>query len=56
MLGQYGSIVLMDSTHNTCFSVGGKDEKIFLTSLIVKNNIIGKGVPVAWCLTSGESQ
>ena len=58
LLHKYSTIVCLDSTHNTCFSVtrGGRQEKTFLYTLIVKNRMTGKGAPAAFLLTPSEAQ
>jgi len=51
---EYGDIVCLDSTHNTC---RGKDqEKIFLNTILTRDRVTGKGAPIAFMLTNLESQ
>ncbi|VDC04562.1 unnamed protein product [Peniophora sp. CBMAI 1063] len=56
LLRDYSAISCLDSTHNTCFSANGKEEKAFLYTLVVKNLVTGKGVPAAFMISPGESQ
>ncbi|KAF8579579.1 hypothetical protein K439DRAFT_1359286 [Ramaria rubella] len=54
LLGQFGNMVCLDSMHKTCR--GPSDEKIFLTTVLTRDRVTGRGVPLAWLLTNHESQ
>ncbi len=57
MLQQHGnSLVMMDTTHQTCYAPNDeKKDKVYLTTLLVKDPKAGFGVPVAFLLTSSEA-
>lgn len=56
LLAKYQKIACLDSTHNTCFSATGKEEKAYLYTVVVKNLATGKGSPVAFMITPSEAQ
>ena len=56
MLQKYNSIVFLDSTHNTSFSLDNRERKAFLYSILVKHDDAGCGVPVAFMITNSEAQ
>lgn len=56
LLEKYGRIACLDSTHNTCFSAAGREEKAFLYTIVLKNLATGKGCPASFMLTPVETQ
>ncbi|KAJ7660131.1 hypothetical protein DFH06DRAFT_1472232 [Mycena polygramma] len=56
LLLKYNKVACFDSTHNTCFSAAGKEEKAFLYTVVVKNLATGKGSPAAFMITPSEAQ
>ncbi|KAK4694806.1 hypothetical protein P7C70_g8674, partial [Phenoliferia sp. Uapishka_3] len=56
ILAAHQDLVCLDSTHHTCFSVDGADEKAFLYTLVVKYPLVGKGIPVAFLITVAETR
>ncbi|KIJ46977.1 hypothetical protein M422DRAFT_249256 [Sphaerobolus stellatus SS14] len=53
LIAEYGDTVCLDSTHNTCR--GNNDEKIFLSTILARDRVTGRGVPLAFMLTNRES-
>lgn len=53
---EYKSIAFLDSTHNTYFSLEDGNRKAFLYTILVKNDVAGFGVPVAFMITNSETQ
>lgn len=56
LLLTYNKVACFDSTHNTCFSAAGKEEKAFLYTVVLKNLATGKGCPAAFMITPSEAQ
>ncbi|KAF8584178.1 hypothetical protein K439DRAFT_1346670, partial [Ramaria rubella] len=54
LLGQCGNMVCLDSMHNTCRGPSG--EKIFLTTVLTRDRVTGRGVPLARLLINYKSQ
>lgn len=50
------SILLIDSTHNTCYSLEDRQENSFLYTLLLKHDFAGCGIPVAFVVTNSEFQ
>ena len=55
VLEQYSSVLLLDSTHNTCYTIEDTMESSFLYTLVAKHDATGCGVTVAFMLTNSES-
>jgi len=53
LIPEYGDIVCLDSTHNTCH--WKNDEKVFLSTVLTRDCVTGRGVPLAFMLTNLES-
>ncbi|KIJ25140.1 hypothetical protein M422DRAFT_273916 [Sphaerobolus stellatus SS14] len=53
LIPHYGETVCLDSTHNTC--KGPLREKMFLSTILARDRVTGKGVPLAWMITNLES-
>ncbi|KIJ26744.1 hypothetical protein M422DRAFT_272139 [Sphaerobolus stellatus SS14] len=53
LIAEYGDTVCLDSTHNTCR--GENKEKIFLNTVLTRDHVTGRGVPLAFMLTNLES-
>ncbi len=53
---KYTSLLCLDSTHNTCYALNDKGRKAFLYSIVVKHDEGGCGIPVAFMITSSETQ
>ena len=53
-LRRYSSLLCLDSTHGTCYSLESK-RKAFLYSIVIKHNDAGCGIPVAFMITSIET-
>ena len=56
LLAKYNRIACLDSTHNSCYSASGRDEKAFLYTVMLKDRETGKGAPAAFMITPSESQ
>jgi hypothetical protein len=56
LLHNYSTIACFDSTHNTCFSALGREEKAYLYSVVIKNLNTGAGAPAAFMVTASEAQ
>jgi hypothetical protein len=56
LLLTYNKVACFDSTHNTCFSAAGKEEKAFLYTVVLKNLATGKGCPAVSMITPSEAQ
>lgn len=56
VLQKYSSILCLDSTYNTCYALDDNSRKAYLYTIVVKHDRAGKGVPVAFMLTSSEAQ
>jgi len=55
-LARYGQrIVCMDSTHNTCTGIK-VSESVYLYTVLARNQVTGRGVPLAFMLTNAENQ
>ncbi|KIJ31011.1 hypothetical protein M422DRAFT_267433 [Sphaerobolus stellatus SS14] len=50
---EYGDTVCLDSTHSTCR--GEAAEKVFLTTVLARDHVTGRGAPRAFMLTNKES-
>ncbi|CAD6922237.1 unnamed protein product [Tilletia controversa] len=48
-----GSVVCLDSTHNTCFGFE-KAEKVWLYTLVVRSTTTGRGIPAGFMFTNAE--
>ncbi|GAA5993030.1 hypothetical protein JCM11641_000853 [Rhodosporidiobolus odoratus] len=48
-------LVLLDSTHNTAYSMRGREEKAFLYSLVAKDPESGRGLPLGFMMTPSEA-
>ncbi|KIJ28981.1 hypothetical protein M422DRAFT_269680 [Sphaerobolus stellatus SS14] len=53
LIAEYGDIVCLDSMHNTCH--GENKEKIFLNTVLTRDRVTGRGIPLAFMLTNLES-
>lgn len=56
VLKQYSSVLCLDSTHNTCYALNDSSRKAFLYTIVLKHDGAGCGVPVAFMVTSSETQ
>ncbi|KAI0995090.1 hypothetical protein K3495_g13091, partial [Podosphaera aphanis] len=56
ILERYSSVLCLDSTHNTCYALDDTHRKAYLYTIVVKHDVVGKGVPVAFMITSSEAQ
>ncbi|KAI0993531.1 hypothetical protein K3495_g14653 [Podosphaera aphanis] len=56
ILERYSSVLCLDSTHNTCYALDDTHRKAYLYTIVVKHDVAGKGVPVAFMITSSEAQ
>ena len=54
LLAKYSETVCLDSTHNTC--KGPSSEKMFLSTILARDRVTGRGVLLAWLITNHESQ
>ena len=53
---QYSSLLMLDSTHNTCYALENSERKIFLYTIVIKHDVAGCGIPVAFMMTTSEGQ
>ncbi|KAI1001640.1 hypothetical protein K3495_g6560 [Podosphaera aphanis] len=53
---KYTSLLCLDSTHNTCYTLNDKGRKAFLYSIVVQHDKGECGIPVAFMITSSETQ
>ena len=51
---RYQSLLCLDSTHNTCFSLES-NHKAFLHSIVIQHDEAGCGIPVAFMITNIET-
>lgn len=54
LLRRHSSILCLDSTHNSCFSLESNDAA-FLHSIVIKNDGAGCGIPVASMIINRET-
>lgn len=56
ILCRYHSLLFLDATHNTCISLEDRHRKAFLYTILVKHDVAGCGIPVAFMVTNSETQ
>ena len=55
-LREYVSLLMVDSTHKTCYALEDSRKNAFLYTIVVKHDKAGRGIPAAFMVTSSETQ